>query len=259
MPSLFQIKSYLRYWLDAVDEHSLHSPFFYDFQNKVVKRSSNPEDFKSIENLRQKLKNSNQKIEVKDLGAGSTTLKDTSRNVSDIARTSLTPPKYSALYANIIKHFECKNVIELGTSFGINTLYLSSHDTSVTTFEGAPSIAEIAKTTFEFAKAKNIKVIEGDINNTLPTFLIESKKIDFAFIDANHRFESTVKYFEWIVQKTHSKSVIIIDDINLSPAMEKAWKMIRENKLVYGSADLYRCGIVFFDPSLNKQHVILQF
>jgi hypothetical protein len=27
--------------------------------------------------------------------------------------------------------------------------------------------------------------------------------------------------------------------------------------LVYGSIDLYRCGILFFDPALNKQHFIL--
>jgi hypothetical protein len=57
----------------------------------------------------------------------------------------------------------------------------------------------------------------------------------------------------------HYKSALIIDDIHQSPEMEKAWKEIQQHALVYGSIDLYRCGIVFFDPSLNKQHVVLQF
>ncbi len=40
--------------------------------------------------------------------------------------------------------------------------------------------------------------------------------------------------------------------------INKAWKEICKHDLVYTSLDLYRCGILFFDPSLNKQHVVLQ-
>jgi hypothetical protein len=60
------------------------------------------------------------------------------------------------------------------------------------------------------------------------------------------------------VKKVHPNSIIIIDDIHYSPEMAAAWKVIKNHRLVYASADLFRCGIVFFDPSLNKQHVILQ-
>jgi predicted O-methyltransferase YrrM len=253
----FQVRSYLTYWLDAVDEHSLHSPFFFDFYTKVVKKVSDPEKFHSIEKLRQKLLEQKTEITVKDFGSRKNL--SPSRQVSVIASKSLSAASYSSLYFRIIQHFGASQVIELGTSLGINTLYLAEDkNVKVTTFEGDLSIAEIAKTTFEFANAKNIKLVQGELDLTLRDYLQTIRKIDVAFMDANHRYEPTMLYFERLLQKVHDKSVIIMDDIHYSQEMEKAWKAVQKHNLVYATADLYRCGIVFFDPSLNKQHVILQ-
>ena len=52
------------------------------------------------------------------------------------------------------------------------------------------------------------------------------------------------------------KSVVIIDDIHHSAEMKKAWEEIIKHELVYGSIDLFRCGILFFEPSLGKQHFV---
>jgi predicted O-methyltransferase YrrM len=151
-------------------------------------------------------------------------------------------------------------VIELGTSLGINTLYLAQHKNSkVTTFEGSDEIATLAEITFDFAHAANIKVIRGNIDKTLPDFLQTIRKVDFALIDANHTYEATLRYFNLLLPRIHEKSVVVIDDIHYSPGMEKAWNEICASKLVHSAADLYRAGILFFDPSLNKQRVILQF
>jgi predicted O-methyltransferase YrrM len=259
VPTFFQIKTFLSYWLEAVDEHSLHSPFFFDFQRNVVKHKSE-KSYAEFEGLRAKLKNDKREITVQDLGAGSRYHSSSKRKISEIASTSLSPSKYASLYNRLINNYKAKNIVELGTSLGINTLYLSDNDdTKVITFEGVPEIAEIARTTFEFAKAKNIKLIEGEIDTTLPAFLNTASKIDFVFIDANHRYDPTLKYFEWLLRKIHPQSIIAIDDIHYSPEMEKAWHALKLNTMVYGSVDLYRCGILFFDPSLNKQHVVLQF
>lgn len=258
MPNtLFKIKSYLSYWLEAVDEHSLHSPFFFDFYTRQVKPVARPGAFQHIETLRQKLRDDQRTISVVDLGTGER--KKSSRKISHIARTSLTPPRFSALYSRILQSIPHASVIELGTSFGINTLYLAHKpDASVTTFEGSAAIADIAALTFEFAEKKNINLVVGNIDRTLPVFLQRIRRVDFAFVDANHRYEPTLRYFQWLMKKVHEKSVVVVDDIHHSPEMEAAWKSIKNHRLVYGSADLFRCGIVFFDPSLNKQHVILQ-
>jgi len=255
--TLFRIKSFLSYWLEAIDEHSLHSPFFYDLYTTQIKKRAAKEQFAEIETLRTKLLQDERIISVKD--PGSKAHRKSQRKISTIARTSLSTPQFSSMFCRIVHYFKATCVVELGTSFGINTLYLAEKpDASVTTFEGATAIADIAALTFEFAGKKNINLIVGNIDHTLPAFLQRIRRVDFAFIDANHRYEPTIRYFEWLLKKVHDKSVLIMDDIHYSPEMERAWKVIQNHRLVYGSADLYRCGIVFFDPSLNKQHVILQ-
>ena len=256
----FQLKSFTTYWLDAVDEHSLHSPFFYDFYSKTLKAKIVNIELSHIEELRRKLLFDDRTIMVTDLGSGSAHFKSSTRKISDLARTSLSPRKYSLLYAKIIQRYNCRNLLELGTSLGINALYLaSSKGSSVTTFEGSTAIAAEAQTLFDVAGANNITLIIGNIDQALPSYLQSIEKIDFAFLDAHHRYEPTLKYFEAMIRKTHEHSVIVLDDIHYSAEMEKAWKAILKHQCVYATVDLYRCGIVFFDPSLNKQHVVLQF
>ncbi len=250
-----QIKSYFSYWLDAVDEHSLHSPFFFDFHTGVVKAKHAPNEI--AENLRRKLLVDNRSISFTAIGAKTGYVQ---KSVSSIAKVTLTPKKYASLYSRIINKYKHQTIVELGTSLGINTLYLaSSEGTHVHTFEGIDKIADIARITFEFAGASNIYLVEGNINSTLPLSMFSLRKIDFALMDANHTYEATVRYFNNMLPKLHARSIVVIDDIYYSAEMTKAWREIKNHSLVYGSADLYRCGILFFDPSLNKQHVILQF
>jgi len=257
MPTIFQISTYLTYWLDAVDEHSLHSPFFYDLYTKVIDM---PYTGNAIaEDRRKSLLENNTSISVKDFGVGSMTLKSNVRRISDIARTSLTPANLSALYTRLIAYSASTTVLELGTSLGINTLYLALPGTRVTTFEGSPEISAQARTGFEAAGATNINLVQGNIDQTLPSWLAHSsEKIDFVFIDANHRYEPTMRYFQWLLPRVHAQSVFVFDDIHYSKEMQQAWQELRQHTLVYASADLYRCGLIFFDPSLNKQHVVLQ-
>jgi len=258
--TLFQLQSYVTYWLDAVGEHSLHSPFFYDFYTQIVRPKNGDAVLSQAENIRRNLLADHRHIAINDMGAASAALSGHQRKISDVARTGTSPVKYSKLYARIIKAFRCREVIELGTSFGVNALYLASQDqANVHTFEGLNTVADVAEANFELAGVDNVHLVRGNIDQTLPRFLETVRKVDFAFLDANHRLAPTQQYFEAVARKTHARSVVVIDDIHYSAEMAQAWKTIRQHQLVYATADLFRCGLVFFDPSLNKQHVVLQY
>lgn len=255
-----QVKSYIRYWLEAVDHHSLHSPFLFDFYTKVMLVNDDHHQFDQIEEVRQQLLKDDRSISLRGFGAGSKHFSTNTRKINAIAKTSLTPRKFSMLYWAIAHYFSAKTIVELGTSLGTNAAYLAQkNDAVITTFEGESEIANIAKSAFKTLKLTTIELIEGDINTTLPNYLNKIHDVDLAFLDANHQFSATLQYFEGIVKKIHTGSVVILDDIHQSEEMEKAWAKIKSHPLVYCSIDLFRCGIVFFDPSLNKQHVVLQF
>ena len=73
-------------------------------------------------------------------------------------------------------------------------------------------------------------------------------------MDANHRYDATMRYFHLISKRISEKGIIVLDDIHYSKEMGRAWKELSRHQLVYGSVDLFRCGILFFDPALNRQH-----
>jgi predicted O-methyltransferase YrrM len=249
------------HWLTAVNEHSLHSPFIYDLYTKTIKASFGSEDFNAIEGIRQELISSKEKIEVSQLGATSKVNNLDIRPVSAIAKKGLSEQHFNQLLYGLIRNYDCRNIVELGTSFGINTLYLATNpNVDVVTFEGCKNTASIATSNFKSLGYNNIELIEGNIDNTLSEYINHSSnEIDLAFMDANHKYEPTMKYFELLLTRIDEKSIIIIDDIYWSKGMTKAWAEIKNHPRVSITVDLFNAGIVFFKPELTKEHFRLMY
>lgn len=256
-----QVISYINYWLSEVNAHSLQAPFVYNLYTSCIQRDSNKHDFAAIEKTRKKLLSSQLMVTPVSWGAPSTVHRnDTKIKVSSIAKKGLTKPKISRLLARLIDYTNSKQIVELGTSFGLNTLYLAhANNTRITTFEGSKEIADIALTNFEFFEKENIKLILGNIDDELPKFTDSRLHIDFAYIDANHRYKPTLKYFNLLLKRMHDDSIIVLDDIYWSKEMTQAWNDIKEHPQVTLSVDLYDVGIVFFKPDLSKAHYTLMF
>jgi predicted O-methyltransferase YrrM len=226
----------------------------------VLKKKVIDSSLEELKIVRENFLQDGRSISITDFGAGSVTLKTPRRKVSDVTRVSVTPAKYSRLYTRIIRHYGCKQIIELGTSLGINTTYLAkSNDVQVATFEGSPELAAVAKNLFQDKGLTNIKLIEGNIDNTLQSYLSSVQRVDFVLMDANHRYDATLKYFEWLLFKLHDLSIVVMDDIHYSSEMEEAWHVVQLHERVFTTIDLYRCGLVFFNPSLTRQNVVLEF
>ncbi len=240
-----------------MDEHSIHSPYFFDFYEKVILNKNQIPGFDEIENVRNKLLQSTLEIEMKDLGAQSAHFKNEKRSLAKVATTSISPRPLCELFFRLVNYMEATSIVELGTSAGITSLYLAKQSQSkVVTFEGNKDLINIAFTHFEYFNTKNIRLIEGNIDNTLSDYLQNPSKIDFALMDANHRYEPTIRYFNLLSKRIAQKGIIVLDDIYHSEEMTKAWKELSRHELVYGSVDLFRCGILFFDPALNRQHFV---
>lgn len=265
MYSSFQLaKKYLHYFLAASNGkgHGIHSPFVFDFITKVLNDKEHYPAYDLVESLRNDLLKDQTILEVQDFGAGSVTGKSNQRTISSIAKNAAKPAKYGQLLFRIIQRYQPKTILELGTSLGITTSYISQARSAsdVITMEGSPSIAAIAKRNFEKLQLKNIKTVEGNFDNTLPPLIEKLSSIAFAFLDGNHRREPTINYFNMILPKTNSSSIIVVDDIHWSREMEKAWQTIKNNPGVKCSVDLFFIGIVFFkDDFREKQDFVIRF
>lgn len=244
----------MSHWLNEVNSHSLQSPFIYNLYTKYIQKDYNQNQFNPIEKTRNKILQEDFLVAPVSYGATSLVHHNAQKiKVSAILKKGVTSAKVSRLLSRLIDYNKAKNIVELGTSLGINTLYLADNkESSIITFEGSEDIANVALTNFEHHKKNNIELILGNIDSTLPNFLDARIRIDFAYIDANHRYDPTIRYFESIIKRMHDDSILVLDDIYWSEEMTKAWEEIKAHPQVTHSIDLFSVGIVFFKPDLVK-------
>jgi predicted O-methyltransferase YrrM len=254
---------YLHYRLRAGDEHSIHSPFVYKLYSEIIRSKASSEIFEEIESIRRELQQSKESIRVLDLGAGSRQRKGDQRKVSDITRHAEKPARFGQLLFRLVQYFKPTVIFDLGTSFGLTTLYLAAAapKSRVFTFEGCPETVRIARQNFARMGYGHIQLVEGNLDVTLNRTLNDESltNVDFAFFDANHRYQPTVNYFETLLNFAHEQSVFIFDDIHWSEEMEQAWTYIRNHPRVMLTIDLFQIGIVFFRTNQPKQHFVLKF
>ena len=161
------IKEYIKFQLTAKHHkgHGVHSPFVFSLIEDVFNERHPYYAFKEIERTRASLLSDNSTIYVNDHGTGNSR----ERKISDIARSCLKSKKEAQMLFRLACLMQPKNILELGTSLGTTTLYLSfaRPSANIYTIEGCPNIAKIAQTNFRNAKATNINSIVGNLDNKL--------------------------------------------------------------------------------------------
>jgi predicted O-methyltransferase YrrM len=255
---------YIRYYFTASNGkgHGIHSPFVFDFITKVLNDKRAYAAYGKIENLRRQLLQDQRLLQINDFGAGSVAGNKKQRSIASIASNAAKPKKLGQLLYRFVQYYRPSTIIELGTSLGLSAAYLAIGNPAagVTTCEGAGSIAAEAKENFSSLGIPNIEIRQGNFDDTLPALLKNSRPVDLAFIDGNHRKEPTTRYFEQLLQKTSRNGVIILDDIHWSEEMEAAWEQVKSHPAAMLTIDLFFIGLVFFSPDFKvKQHFIIRF
>jgi predicted O-methyltransferase YrrM len=255
---------YVQYYFNALNGkgHGMHSPFIFEFITKVLNDKTVYPAYSTVEALRDQLLNNKDILNVDDFGAGSSVSKTNQRTVYSIAKNAAKPKKFGQLLFRMIKYYQPATILELGTSLGITTSYLSlaNPEARLITMEGSKEIANVSKQNFKTLGLNNVEVIEGNFDSTLSSIVHGLPTVDFAFIDGNHRKEPTVRYFKELFGKINNDSILVFDDIHWSREMESAWEMIKNHESVRCSLDLFFIGIVFFRKEFKeKQHFTIRF
>src|SRR6185436_15852928 len=211
---------YLKYWLTASNGrgHGIHSPFIFEFITKVLNDKTAYPEYAKVEALRNRLLKDNTILNVEDFGAGSSISKTDQRTISSIAKNAAKSKKLAQLLFRMTIYYQPRRILELGTSLGITTSYLSFGNPygKITTMEGAEEIADLAKNNFESLEIGNIEIAGGNFDDTLDAVIHGLSSVDLVFIDGNHRQEPTERYFRQLLAKVNNDSILVFDDIHWS-------------------------------------------
>lgn len=255
-------RQYMRYTFTKRGPHSLHSPYVFEFYNRVVRDSEPPHVYAKLMKARKMVFANKNIIETVDFGsgAGAKEFSTLRARVSELARKRSLPLKHYKFLYRISAYLKPKSILEFGTFTGLATtsLALGSPEAKIVTMEGCASLANVASTVMEKSGVQNVEIAIGNFNNLLSTALEQHAVYDLVFFDGNHRKLPTLNYFNHCLTKISDESVFIFDDIHWSPEMDEAWEEICTHPQVTLSLDLFQFGIVFFKKGIQKQHFVLR-
>ncbi len=209
-----------------------------------------------LESIRKELLRDDSVLEVIDLGAGSVlAAKNDERSVRDIARLALKNSKNAGFLSAFVEYMNGPQVIELGTSLGLTSMYLQKNSNfPVISIEGSPQIHNKAR---EIADTIDYPIkpqfLLGNFDDVLPAVLEKIGNRFILYIDGNHSYEATLRYFEWALSQNENLVAIVFDDIYWSQGMTQAWKEIIHRPEIKLSLDLYQFGLVFFSEDFRGQ------
>jgi len=261
----YRVWAFIRHFFTSWNTtgEGIHSPYLFELVRFVLRDRNTYYCFADIERRREVLLASEETIDVIDYGsAGSPEGKPITRSVSQIAKTHLERAQVGRVLFRLVNWLGEKEkrpleILELGTSLGVTTAYLAAADSrnKVTTLEGSTAVLRIAQDVWKTLKMENITWKAGNIDDTLYEY---TRALDVAYVDANHTYEATMRYVNYLLPLLPVKGIIVLDDIHYSEQMERAWNELKADPRVTTSMDLYHVGILFVDPHYLKRHYTIR-
>lgn len=168
--------------------------------------------------------------------------------------------KRSSLLFRLVNHFRPTTLLEIGTSWGISTLYMYAGypGAKQICIESDPKIVRITKEILA-ASESSIQLYCSDELESITDILQPYPTIDFIFIHRNDRPDYYRTLFERLSDKITDRTVWVIEDIHASKAIESQWKQLASHKEAKVTMDLYDFGLIFCNQKLNKQDYIVAF
>lgn len=231
--------------------HGVHSPAVYSFISEVICSKTKNREVNQVIRQVKKMLSSDTIIDFQEYGAGSFRMKGNQRKLKDIVKYAGVNNKYGKMLYRLVSYYNPLSLIELGTSVGVSTLYMGlglHQETQFVTVEANIGLTNIARENAENLGLRTIQFINKTFDQALPDIIQDVKSPTIVFIDGNHRYLPTLKYYR-IFSECISEGLIVIGDIYWSKEMEKAWKQIQKESLV--SIDLYHLGIIIIGEMLT--------
>ena len=153
--------------------------------------------------------------------------------------------KYAELLFRLANRFELKDILEIGSGIGINTLYISGHskDAHITCVEN-----DVEKTKFAQSlltdKLKQISFV-----NKLE---LTEKKFDAIVWDLALHTDKPEEVIAILRDSIKTEGFVIVNNITKHKRNRRLWKKIKNIDTLTRSIDLGSVGIGFIKPGLPK-------
>ena len=213
--------------------------------------------FEVLQQFRQDLSVNERSISFVEIGS------DSEMTVAEVAQRAASPEIWAQFFYHLSKAEPIENILEIGTNLGVSGQYFikaleGKKNGKFITLEGVKGLCEIAENQFEsLADPSRFEVLHGLYDQTLINIVNRGILFNLVFIDGNHQYNATLRYFEMLKNNLADQVVVIFDDIHWSKGMRKAWRDICKQKGVILSVNFFKLGVIVFDSKstqLTSEH-----
>jgi predicted O-methyltransferase YrrM len=233
----------------------------FDLVTKCFYDATKYPEYEVLKSYRKSLLENKNTIDVTDFGAGSRVFKSNTREISKIAQTAGITSKNAELLFRIVRYFQPKSILEIGTSLGLATsaLSLANENAKIITLEGCPNTQKQAQVQLQEQNSnfQNIEFVNTEFSSYFKPLDLSPITHHLIYFDGNHSKKATLDYFEALLPTISNDSIWIFDDIHWSADMEEAWEIIKKHPKVSVTIDTFQWGIVFFRAEQEKEHFII--
>jgi hypothetical protein len=125
--------------------------------------------------------------------------------------------------------------------------------------EGCPGTYAQAVDNITRSGLTNINAVNASFDNYIPEYIDKYGFPAWTYIDGNHNYESTMRYFKMLRNEEDPGQIMVFDDINWSDGMKAAWNDICDHENTTMTINLFFVGIVLFRDGLSKQNFKVRF
>ena len=218
----------------------VHSPFVFNLITKVIEEKCSYYSFYDIELLRKQL-----------------LFREGEINYPDRQNKG----KRKTLLFRLTNYFKSKNILQIGTTMGLSTLYLTSYATGLKciALENVPEFATTARQAFAKEGRNPVDLRIGNYKDLLPQALNDINSLDFVFFNTLYEQHNNLWLFNECMKYAHNDTVFVFEGIKASRKMRELWEEICACPEVTVTLDLYSLGIVLFNKKLHKRDYIVYF
>ena len=161
----------------------------------------------------------------------------------------------------LANYFSANQIIELGTSMGVDTAYLMKAvpQAKIIVVDHHDDTVAITSKNLINSSAQSVQVLRRDQNHLLPIVNTEPQSLDFLLMNRSCRKEVSIKYLNQCLPLLKETSVVVVDAIYRDEEMKICWQQIKAHSQITVTIDLFQLGLAFVRPQQAEEHFKIRF
>jgi predicted O-methyltransferase YrrM len=168
--------------------------------------------------------------------------------VERLASISSTRSDRGLFLMGLVRALRPSSCVEVGSALGFSAAYQAAGleingSGQLICIEASADCAEIARETLSTLGLERAEVLVGRGTERLREVAESSGPFQLAFLDDDHRRAGTIEMADLLIEALAPGGVLLIDDIRLSMAMRRGWKVVSRDPRLSTASNLGGMGM----------------